>query len=43
MEQAIGYVMYFYDISREVAVKYYMDEIEAYMRLKQKFGEQNEA
>ena len=39
MEQAIGYVMYFYDISREEAVKYYMDEIEAYMRLKQKFGE----
>ena len=37
MEEAIRYVMYFYDISREAAINFYMDEIEAYMRLKQRF------
>lgn len=41
MEQAIGYVMYFYDISREVTVKYYMDEIEAYMRLRDRFDSES--
>ena len=37
MERAIQYVMHFYDISREDAVKYYQDEIEEYMRLRDRF------
>lgn len=41
MEQAISYIMYFYDITREVAVKYYMDEIEAYMRLRERFDSES--
>lgn len=41
MEQAISYIMQFYDVSREVAVKYYMDEIEAYMRLRERFDSES--
>lgn len=41
MEQAIGYVAYFYGVSREEAVQFYMDEIEAYMRLRAKFDEES--
>ena len=41
MEQAISYIMQFYDVSREEAVKYYMDEIEAYMSLRAKFDEES--
>ena len=41
MEQAIQYVMHFYDISREDAVKYYMDEIEAYMCLRDRFDSES--
>ena len=37
MEQAILFVMKFYSVSREDAIKYYQDEIEAYMRLVDKF------
>jgi len=33
MEQAIDFVMTFYSISKEDAVNYYWDEIEAYMSL----------
>lgn len=41
MEQAISYIMQFYDVSREEAVKYYMDEIEAYMRLRDRFDSES--
>lgn len=41
MEQAISYVAYFYGISREDAVKYFMDEIEAYMRLRERFDSES--
>ncbi len=40
MEEAIRYVMHLYDISREDAVQYYWDEIEAYMELKAKFEDE---
>lgn len=35
MEQAILFVMNFYDVSREDAVEHFWDEIEAYMQLMQ--------
>ena len=35
MEQAILFVMNFYDVSREAAVEHFWDEIEAYMQLMQ--------
>ena len=38
MEQAIDFVMTFYNISREDAVNYYWDEIEAYMSLSLKLN-----
>lgn len=41
MEYAIAYVAYFYGVSREEAVEYYMDEIEAYMRLRERFDEES--
>lgn len=41
MEQAISYIMQFYDVSREEAVKYYMDEIEAYTRLRDRFDSES--
>ena len=39
METAIRFVMEFYRVSREDAVKYYWDEIESYLRLQEYFGE----
>ena len=33
MEQAIEFIMEFYQVTREVAVELYWDEIEAYMKL----------
>ena len=36
MEEAIQVVMHLYDISREDAIQYYWDEVEAYMSLKEK-------
>lgn len=38
METAIRFVMEFYRVSREDAVKYYWDEIESYLRLQEHFG-----
>ena len=40
MEQAIRFVMQFYNISREDAVNYYWDEVESYMNLKMKIEEE---
>lgn len=34
-EQAISFVMDFYQVSREVACELYWDEIEAYMKIKE--------
>ena len=39
MEAAIRFVMEFYWVSREDAVKYYWDEIESYLQLQEHFGE----
>lgn len=39
METAILFVMEFYQVSREDAVKYYQDEIESYLQLQKHFGE----
>ena len=39
MEAAIRFVMEFYQVSREDAVKYYWDEIESYLQLQEHFGE----
>ena len=39
MEAAIRFVMEFYRVSREDAVKYYWDEIKSYLRLEEHFGE----
>lgn len=36
MEEAIRAVMFLYEISREDAIQYYWDEVEAYMGLKEK-------
>ena len=36
MERAIEFVMQFYSVSREDAVNYYSDEIEAYLSLSSK-------
>ena len=33
MEQAINFVMDFYQVSRQDVVNYYWDEVESYMRL----------
>jgi hypothetical protein len=33
MEDAIKFVMFFYNVSRENAVNLYWDEVEAYMQL----------
>lgn len=33
MEQAIEFIMEFYQVTRDVAVELYWDEIEAYMKL----------
>ena len=41
MDQAVGYVAYFYGDSREEAIEFYMDEIEAYMSLRAKFDEES--
>jgi hypothetical protein len=38
MGEAINFVMAFYNISREDAVNYYWDEIEAYMSLSLKLN-----
>lgn len=38
MEEAIQFVMNFYDQPREVILELYMDEVEAYMRLMEKFN-----
>ena len=38
MEAAIIFVMEFYQVSQEDAVKYYQDEIESYLRLQEHFG-----
>lgn len=38
METAIRFVMEFYNVSREDAVKYYQDEVESYLRLQEHFG-----
>ena len=37
MEQAILFVMELYHVTREDAIKYYWDEIESYIQLKNKF------
>jgi hypothetical protein len=39
METAIRFVMDFYQISWDDAVKYYWDEIESYLQLQEHFGE----
>jgi len=39
MEIAIRFVMEFYRVSWDDAVKYYWDEIESYMQLQEHFGE----
>lgn len=41
MEQAIWYVMNLYQVTREDAIAYYMDEIEAYMRLRDRFDSES--
>lgn len=41
MEQAINFVANFYGVSREDAIKYYWDEIEAYQRLRDRFDSQS--
>lgn len=41
MEEAILYVMHLYEISKEDAVQYYWDEVEAYMKLKMKFEDES--
>lgn len=28
-ESAINFVMYFYDVSRDIAIEYYLDEVKA--------------
>jgi hypothetical protein len=33
-EPAIEFVMYFYQVSREIAIELYWDEIESYMSLR---------
>ena len=33
MEQAIEFIMEFYQVTRDVAIELYWDEIEAYMKL----------
>lgn len=40
MEDAIRFVMNFYEVSRDDAIKYYWDEVEAYMELKSKFEDE---
>lgn len=35
MEEAIHFVMLFYQATREDVVEYYWDEVESYMKLKQ--------
>ena len=35
-EEAIEFVMHFYDTTREIVEELYMDEVEAYIRLHQK-------
>lgn len=42
MEEAIKFVMQFYQIAQEDAVKYYWDEVESYMRLKTQFEDESE-
>ena len=42
MEQAILFVMEFYGVSKEDALKYYQDEIESYVRLKEQFEAESE-
>jgi hypothetical protein len=39
MEQAIRFIMDFYQVSWDDAILYYWDEVEAYMKL---FGGENE-
>ena len=39
MEIAIRFVMEFYQVSWDDAVKYYWDEIKSYLRLQEHFGE----
>lgn len=41
MEQAIQWVMNLYQVTREVAVEFYQDEIEAYMRLRDRFDSES--
>ena len=41
MEEAIDFVMEFYDIDRETAIKLYMDEIESYIWLMNKVKERD--
>ena len=36
MDKAVEIVMRFYQVSKEDAIKYYMDEINAYLSLKEK-------
>jgi hypothetical protein len=38
-ERAILFVMEFYQVSREVAIQLYWDEIEAFMSLSNKFNQ----
>jgi len=33
MEEAISFIMKFYQVTRDVAIELYWDEIEAYMKL----------
>lgn len=40
MEDAIRFVMNFYAVSRDDAIKHYWDEVEAYMNLKMKFEDE---
>lgn len=37
MEEAISYIMYFYNVTREAAIECYKDEIEAYIKCKAQF------
>ena len=36
MDEAVEIIMHFYQVSKEDAIKYYMDEINTYLRLKEK-------